>query len=172
MILDVGCGHIWRGDVNVDLEPKSSLHRSPNQNRLDDEDLDVKSIPNFVVADASHLPFRDGVFSEYFSSHTIEHCKQPIMFFSEMVRVLMSGGKITIICPFYLTDGMGALFPFKRVNKRYHVSRFNRRWFLSASKIFRIRVLSVSYSKFVYFPHYVFTLMRLPCEITFEGNKL
>ena len=60
-ILDVGCGHNPKGDVNIDLNHKATSHRSPNQTHIDDYDLNVKAIPNFIVASSEYLPFLDSV---------------------------------------------------------------------------------------------------------------
>ena len=59
MMLDVGCGHNARGDVNVDLFPRATDHRSKDQSKCVDLDLDLVKINNFIVAEASHLPFKD-----------------------------------------------------------------------------------------------------------------
>jgi ubiquinone/menaquinone biosynthesis C-methylase UbiE len=79
--LDVGCGHRVRGDVNVDLNAQSTIHRS--QNSYTDVPLDMK-IPNFVLADSQHLPFRNNVFEKVFSSHVIEHVKKPELMLYEI----------------------------------------------------------------------------------------
>lgn len=46
-----------------------------------------------VIADAHFLPFRDGVFSAVFSSHTLEHCCNPLLVLKEFSRV----GKVLVI---------------------------------------------------------------------------
>lgn len=45
----------------------------------------------FVVADAHHLPFKDGVFSYSICSHILEHMDDPNQFASELQRVSEAG---------------------------------------------------------------------------------
>jgi len=97
MTLDVGCGNEPKGDVNVDLFPEATPHRSADQRVCDDKPLNVKLIKNFVKADACHLPFKDRVFSRVYSGHTIEHVKNPQGMIRELLRVSYS--EIEIVCP-------------------------------------------------------------------------
>ena len=46
-----------------------------------------------IIADAHCLPFRDGVFNAVFSSHTLEHCRNPLQVLGEFRRV----GKVLVI---------------------------------------------------------------------------
>lgn len=46
-----------------------------------------------VIADAHALPFVDGAFSTVFSSHTLEHCKNPMGVLEEFRRV----GRVLVI---------------------------------------------------------------------------
>ena len=96
-LLDVGCGHRPRGDVNVDLFPEPSAHRTVDQRVNSDVALHVHEIPNFVKADACHLPFRDGAFEGSYSWHLIEHVQDPNVFLSEILRV--SAEKVEVRCP-------------------------------------------------------------------------
>lgn len=83
MILDVGCGDIPKGDVNVDLflEP---IHRDSSHI------MEPRNIPNFVVADTHHLPFRNNTFETVYSSHLLEHCLHPLDVLKEFERVSKS----------------------------------------------------------------------------------
>lgn len=90
--LDVGCGNLPVGDVNVDLYVTEGSHR-PGR-----EQLRVREIRNFVRADAEHLPFKDKVFSECISRHTVEHVENPFRMISEMKRV--TNGVVKVIAPF------------------------------------------------------------------------
>jgi hypothetical protein len=63
-LLDVGCGQRAKGDVNVDLHPEATVHRAADQRVNDDVVLNVRSISNFVKADACILPFGARGFSE------------------------------------------------------------------------------------------------------------
>lgn len=44
-----------------------------------------------VVADAHHLPFKDGVFAYTICSHILEHMDDPVQFASELTRVSKAG---------------------------------------------------------------------------------
>ena len=82
LILDVGCGHTPRGTVNVDLPTHKSEHFFHKE-----KVIKPKSAPNFVRADAHHLPFRSSVFDKTVSSHTCEHLDNPEKAIKEMLRV-------------------------------------------------------------------------------------
>jgi SAM-dependent methyltransferase len=45
----------------------------------------------FVVADAHHLPFKDGAFTYTICSHILEHMDDPVQFASELQRVAKAG---------------------------------------------------------------------------------
>lgn len=160
LVLDVGCGHQYHGTVNVDRFVKATAHRSLDQRRLDDTDLDVKGIPNFVCADARYLPFRDGSFEEVYSSHTLEHVGEEM--FGEMVRV--SSNRIRIVCP--------NQYGFKKNEKVLHIFVVNKTWFVKAAQKYGLFVASLNYTDFTYFPNRFFRFITLfPTEITFIGFK-
>ncbi len=59
-----------------------------------------------IVADAHHLPFRDGIFDSVFSSDVLEHLADPGKAIKEQTRVCRSKGMIQAIipnrlCPYY-----------------------------------------------------------------------
>lgn len=65
-----------------------------------------KKLPNrpeivFIIADATHLPFKDNIFDEVYASHLLEHFNKnftlPIL--KEWVRVLKVGGLMKICVP-------------------------------------------------------------------------
>ena len=58
---------------------------------------------NFIIAEAHHLPFKNGVFEKVYSKHCLEHLENPLKFFKEAKRVLKNGG--TLECT-YPTDTM------------------------------------------------------------------
>jgi len=89
MKLDIGCGNVPFGDVNVDL-PRSNPHR-------DGKELAIGKIRNLVFASAYDLPFRDDVFNEVVSCHMLEHLEMPLAALKEMVRV--SKNFVTVVIP-------------------------------------------------------------------------
>lgn len=82
--LDVGCGDVPKGDVNLDL---SYYGRGRN----------------FVIGEAHHLPFKDETFTKVYSKHCLEHLESPLVFFREAKRTLKKGGILECIYP---TDTM------------------------------------------------------------------
>ena len=64
-------------------------------------DIEVPNrVPKFfILADATHLPFRDKVFSEVYASHVLEHLGQPAQLLRESHRVLKSYGIVHVWVP-------------------------------------------------------------------------
>jgi len=62
----------------------------------------------WVVADAQHLPFRDGIFEEVYASHLIEHLDDPVRFLREAKRVLRRGGEVILWMPNFLSTNSTA----------------------------------------------------------------
>ena len=65
--LDIGCGAVPTGDVNLDLLIPGDERRQ----------FDPQKIKNFILADCQHLPFPDNTFLEVYSSHFLEHVRDP-----------------------------------------------------------------------------------------------
>ena len=80
--------------------------------------MNPRLIPNFVVAHAEFLPFKDECFDLAFSSHTIEHVKNPLKMMQELLRV--SKREVTVRCPH--RKGSGAKRPF-------HINYLDEKWF-------------------------------------------
>jgi len=110
MRLDVGCGNVPTGDVNIDLLD-SERHRNGKK-------LVPKKIPNFIWASVYALPFRNNSFDEVVSFHLLEHLEVPLAALSEMIRV--SKNLVTVVVPSFsflgecgehiYTWGEGSLF--------------------------------------------------------------
>jgi hypothetical protein len=122
-ILDVGCGNekSAKGSVNIDLCREKYNRQIGNQTT--GEKMNPRKIPNFVVADACHLPFRDKSFLMSFSSHTIEHVSNPVLMFKELSRVSIR--RVVIRCPH--RRGSGAKRPF-------HINYLDEEWFNIVSR--------------------------------------
>ena len=82
--LDVGCGDVPIGDVNLDL-----FYYGRGK--------------NFVFGEAHHLPFKDETFIKVYSKHCLEHLESPLTFFKEAKRILKKEGILECIYP---TDTM------------------------------------------------------------------
>ena len=123
-VLDVGCGNgrLAKGSVNVDFFCRGQNVQIGKQ--LEGEFVDPHKIPNFILADACHLPFKNGSFNFVFSSHVIEHVADPLLMFKEMHRV--SKRMVVVRCPH--RRGSGAKRPF-------HVNYLDERWFRTAASI-------------------------------------
>ena len=114
--LDVGCGSRPTGDVNVDCFARGWNSQEGDQKQ--GEFMNPQLIPNFVVAHAEFLPFKDECFDVVFSSHTIEHVKNPMKMLQELSRV--SKRQVTLRCPH--RKGSGAKRPF-------HINYLDEDWF-------------------------------------------
>lgn len=75
-----------------------------------------------VVADAHHLPFRDGVFSYSICSHILEHMDDPQQFVTELTRVSRAG---YIGCPTEIAERL-----FHWSFHRWYVNRIGETIFL------------------------------------------
>src|SRR5208283_4536715 len=115
--LNVGCGWRGNGDVNVDLHPEPTNHRTCDIKKAGRK-ISMKRTTNFVVADAAHLPFQSGVFDEVVSTSVVEHVKEPELMVREMWRVTKY--KVFITCPHRLGD----------YKKPFHINFFTRKWFV------------------------------------------
>lgn len=89
LTLDVGCGPNPRGDVNVDVDNVAKFFK----NQLN------RKIPNFIVADACHLPFRSETFSQVVMVDVLEHLEKDWLCLDGICRVLKSGGRLLLHTP-------------------------------------------------------------------------
>lgn len=121
-MLDVGCGTKPKGDVNVDFFRGGLNPQTGDQ--IQGEFMSPQKIKNFIVADATHLPFKNESFEVVFSSHTIEHAQNPSAMLREICRAAKR--KVIIRCPH--RKGSGAKMP-------YHFTYFDENWFKKASEI-------------------------------------
>ncbi|MEM2249911.1 MAG: methyltransferase domain-containing protein [Candidatus Bathyarchaeia archaeon] len=76
--LDIGCGKLKLGDVNVDIS---------------------RDVEPDVIADGCHLPFKNWVFGKVFCSEVIEHVENPLLLLREAYRVLMPNGTLVLSTP-------------------------------------------------------------------------
>jgi len=125
LILDVGCGDLPRGNVNVDRFVKRSIHRS--------SDLNPKKIPNFILADSRYLPFRNACFRKVVSYQTIEHVPTPELMLYEMVRV--STRRVLVVCPHRLKFNIHAL------GYKGHINKFGNQWFKKMFEMLHCRLI-------------------------------
>ena len=80
MRLDVGCGIIGKGLVNIDLFINAPEHRSGGL-------INIKETNNFVLCDVHYSPFRNKVFRCARIIHVLEHLNNPIMGLKEISRI-------------------------------------------------------------------------------------
>ena len=117
MILDVGCGAVHRGDINVDKYRHSYQFGRNREELLKGVDTDPD-----VLAIGEQLPFRNNIFDLVLSHHVIEHSHDPDLFLRELVRV--SKDEIEIHCPSRWSNQ--AKLP------GYHVSYIKRSWLINS----------------------------------------
>jgi|GEM_PF-4856079 hypothetical protein len=152
------------GDVNVDLYVGVSEHRSPMP-------LIPKEIPNFVLCDACHLPFRDNSFKKVFSKDTLEHVGKkpqrtnpaPYMALREMIRVASDTIEIYVPHRFSLSNCEKKFWTKRNPG---HRAFFNLKWFEDAiPRIEKELNINLSVlSEVIYKPLIVYFLM-MPDEI-------
>jgi hypothetical protein len=75
--LNVCCGYTDGGGINVDI-------------------VRHQDIPNLVIANVYHLPFKATQFKTVLCSHTIEHVDRPLELYRELNRV---GCDVTLVTP-------------------------------------------------------------------------
>jgi ubiquinone/menaquinone biosynthesis C-methylase UbiE len=162
-MLDVGCGNHPRGDVNVDRFIRATTHRGELN-----YSLNPHHIPNLVCADMHALPFIDEAFDAVLSSHVIEHSSRPFNVLKEMMRV--SRSTVEIWCP-HRFEAM--LFSSQRKVwlRQHHVSHFTRRWFIQASNLLDLEIMSNECKRLRGFPHRYLPLLQFPLEIHFKARK-
>jgi ubiquinone/menaquinone biosynthesis C-methylase UbiE len=147
LTLDVGCGYFPQGDVNVDVDIKTSFHHRGHILTREK----AKKISNFVLADAEHLPFRDNSFYKSTCFHTIEHLKNPLKCLRELIRVTKC--MVTVKCPHRYAP-----------KKPSHINYFKPTWFTNALKDYIVR------STARWGPHPRIPFLPIPLEITVEIN--
>lgn len=151
MKLDVGSGDRPSGDVNCDLFKDRTPHIRFRDNKIVRE--------NFILCDGEHLPFKTEAFSTTYSSHTIEHVRNPLNFLREIIRVTEKNGIIFIKCPHRLSRN--ARF------KPYHLNYFNATWFKKVLRRFEFVVEST-----YYYPIFEYIgLFRIPDELQVTIRK-
>ena len=106
VILDVGCGSRFKGDVNTDIFRGGWNRQEADQYK--GEFVDPHKIPNFVVASAEFLPSMDNYFDVVLSCHTIEHVSNPFRMLAELVRVSKRKGLLNFLT--VLDRGRAVLF--------------------------------------------------------------
>jgi ubiquinone/menaquinone biosynthesis C-methylase UbiE len=106
--LDVGCGEgVFSRELGlrgynvtgVDLDPEAILAAQKNAETLG---VDIQ----FVVGDATQLPFADSSFDQAISTDVIEHVPDPLVALRDIRRVLKPGGTfvVTVPTPKYLAQ--------------------------------------------------------------------
>jgi len=150
LILDVGCGSgvsygfkpYFKATVFLDLEKPS------------------RPIPNFVVGDVCHLPFKTACFKEVYCFHVLEHVENPLQALKELIRV--TNGTVIIKVPHRFSPNAK--------KDPAHVSFFNVKWFEKALEHLRVNFYWIEVER-VEFPHPFAPLLRLPHEITIQIRK-
>ena len=93
-ILDVGCGtgrytklleDLGASMVGVDISEKM-IHIAKTKTE----------IACYIVADASHLPFKDNVFHIVLSALVVNHIENLNLFLTEMLRTCQKGGELVM----------------------------------------------------------------------------
>jgi SAM-dependent methyltransferase len=78
LILNVGCGLLYVGDVRLDVQ---------------------RTLATTILGDAHSLPFRDGAFNRILCMEVLEHLESPSKGVMEMRRVLKEDGMLVVSVP-------------------------------------------------------------------------
>jgi len=148
MKLDVGCGTSPKGHVNIDLFIKETPQRVLN------EAINPKSVPNFIIADAHYLPIKNNSFDTVCSHHVIEHLDNHTKAILEMIRVCSN--EVILVIPHRFAKK--SLFRYRPCITHKHL--FNQtsitKWLRSLNLSFEIEV------KYKALPHLFLPIIQLP----------
>ena len=143
--LDVGCGLLPKGDINVDLFIEEYSSRK--------KDLKKLRIPNLINADIHFLPFRDKAFNTTFCYNVLEHIEVEIIYaLRELVRVTEN------ILEIQIPHRFAMFIEAPRHNKAYGVLSFRK----------LLKSLGFPYCLDVYYkdvPFSLLPLVRIPNRI-------
>lgn len=153
-VLDVGCGAIPKGDINVDFF-KGGVNKQVG-NQKTGVYVNPKNIRNFVVADAQHLPFKKCIFNRVICNHVIEHVANPYLLLTELLRVAKR--EVVVTCPHRLSRG---------AKKPFHKHYFNCKWFEASLTNYNVQITASLKG----FPNELFGLFMLPDEIRVAIRK-
>lgn len=145
MKLDVGCGIKPTGDVNIDLYINRNLYRIKEGVS---SVIDIRKIPNFVLGDAAHLPFRDNYFEEVYSNSVLEHVGDYYGMLKEMWRVCKENGRIFITTEHRLGGSFQILRALKRQKGAVTRQRFSRGFFLKTFGATHVEDMKITYELF------------------------
>jgi len=160
--LNVGCGDVPTGTVNCDLYINDIYgHRTP-QGSENHKVINPKTIPNFVVCDASHLPFQDATFKIVFSAQVIEHVNNPYLMMRELLRVAVN--KVIIECPHRYGERLQLMTRTdKQWQRKHHKHSLNQGWFAKLTP--RGYTCYGETIKEYFFPNEWFRLLHFPTVI-------
>jgi ubiquinone/menaquinone biosynthesis C-methylase UbiE len=100
IFLDLGCG--W-GDNLFPLSRRVKISVGMDISRaalkMTKKSGKFSKSNHFIVGDANHLPFVEGVFSKVLFSHIIEHLQEPEKALNEIYRVMKQEGTFLCITP-------------------------------------------------------------------------
>lgn len=147
LVLDVGCGFRPRGNINIDIARKWI----PLMYEYDkDKSFAIQKIPNFILASACNLPFKDKIFDKVISFSVLEHIPKPFQALSEIVRVCKAEANVYV--PHRFSPS---------AKKPYHVSFFNLTWFKKAFDKLGIHNYDAKLT-YKYLPHPFLPIVTIP----------
>jgi len=152
--LDVGCGNRPTGDVNIDLFfGQETLHLDSLKPRKI-----KRAKKNPIKCDAHFLPLRNRSFDTVYSSHLLEHVKNPSKVLIEMLRVTKH--KVIFVVPHRFFRYQKRALK-RKTHKNIFTSTSIKKW-LKPLKKYHIQV------KYYPFPNKIIRLFFLPSEIKVE----
>jgi SAM-dependent methyltransferase len=79
---------------------------------------DPRKVKNFVLADATHLPFKNDSFSGIYISHVMEHIPSPLLAIKEIKRVCCGSAFFRVPSQFYEDSNITHLFTWNPLTFR------------------------------------------------------
>lgn len=167
--LDVGCGNHACGSVNCDITIQDSKDRGYIV-----ESIDYKKIPNFIICDAMHLPFKNGSFQTVVCKQVIEHVNNPSLLFSELIRV--SKSTITVETTHFRAERLVRSHLLKRRkvvkwHQKQHVNFFSFKSFNRAINLYHCKLVKSYTLSYLNVPNNYISILKLPFEIGVEFRK-
>lgn len=116
-VIDIGCGTGYGSAVLGEKHEVTAVDNSSEAIEFADKHYSKKA--EFLTANATKLPFKNGYFDVACSFEVIEHLKDADIFIKEVLRVLKPGGKFILSTPNKLTHSTGS-----KLKSPYHVKEY------------------------------------------------
>lgn len=119
-------GKLPTSGLTLNIGSSQNLYISPSVRKVINIDIELACIPNFLRAQAEHLPFRERVFDNIIFFDVLEHIPNDKAAVQEAWRVLRAGGRLYATIPCREDDFFMIEFP--RFLKKVDWKEMERVW--------------------------------------------